>query len=130
MYLLLKGVGRVGRVDQGEKLHLRSSGFRKGPDKRAEITSKTQDIGWRTASSPVSVASMRGGGLDLFCFVLFLKVLLFMKFPKVEIKRNTALLFRIDINCLVEFHVFSARRVKLTLLYCFCRTLSSKESRF
>lgn len=44
-------------MDQGEKRHLGSSGFWKGPDKRAQITSKTQDFGWRTTRSPVPAAS-------------------------------------------------------------------------
>lgn len=43
-------------------------------------------------------------------FVLFyFTKLLFIEFPKLQIKRNSALLFRIDINCSVEFFFLEFR---------------------
>lgn len=75
------------------------------------------------------------GFCGLLGFVLFyFTKLLFIEFPKLQIKRNTALLFRIDRNYSVEFLFLeiSSTRFKWTLssLSCSCRTPSNKESRF
>lgn len=54
----LLGAGGVGGLDQGEELHLGSSGLWEGSEQCAEITTKTQDSGWRTAGSPVTAAGV------------------------------------------------------------------------
>ena len=60
----LVGAGGVGGLDQGEELHSGRSGLWQGPEQRAEVTTKTQDSGWRTAGSPVTAA-----GVLVFLFV-------------------------------------------------------------
>lgn len=60
------GAGGVGGLDQGEELHPGSSGLWEGPEQCAEVTTKTQDSGWRTAGSPVAAAGV--------CACVFLSV--------------------------------------------------------
>lgn len=66
LFVLLLGAGGVGGLDQGEELHLGSSGLWEGSEQCAEITTKTQDSGWRTAGSPVTAA----GVCACLCFYL------------------------------------------------------------
>lgn len=58
LFVLLLGAGGVGGLDQGEELHPGSSGLWEGPEQCTEVTSETQDSGWRTAGSPVAAAGV------------------------------------------------------------------------
>lgn len=58
LLVLLLGVRGVGGLDQGEELHLGSSGLWKGPEQCPEVTTETQDSGWGTTGSPVTAAGV------------------------------------------------------------------------
>ena len=64
LFVLLLGAGGVGGVDQGEELHPGSSGLREGFEQCAEVTTETQNSGWRTAGSPLAAAGV------CWCFCL------------------------------------------------------------
>lgn len=68
MFVSLLGAGGVGSLDQGEELHPWGSGLWEGPEQCAEVTTKTQDAGWRTAGSPVAAAGVCA------CVFVFLSV--------------------------------------------------------
>lgn len=73
--LFFLGAGGVGGLDPGEELHPGSSGLREGPEQRAEVTSETQDPGWRTAGPPLAAA-----GVDAFDEFLCWKKLQYLEF--------------------------------------------------